>query len=273
LSTTTNAAGDKKLFTRLGEDGATDPAKTDTDTSDPASAAQQDDKSADGGLGGPRPVRIIPISPGGQGGGNGASGIVVTTTTTGPAKPAGSMTGIAGLQIDAPTTGGRPGGYPQGTTQLTGRAMLPQQTDTGTPQRDIVVAPQKKVAVVTPMTNSATGNTTTGATTPAATKVAVPRATREPAAVSVTTPLSNGYVAVLSSQRSRMDAMKAYASIDQKYRDMLASSTFDVQEADLGDKGVWYRAVVGPPRSFEGAKKICEDLKSAGYPSCWPARY
>jgi hypothetical protein len=39
-----------------------------------------------------------------------------------------------------------------------------------------------------------------------------------------------------------MDAMKAYASLDQKYRDMLSSSTFDVQEADLGDKGVWYRA-------------------------------
>ena len=86
-------------------------------------------------------------------------------------------------------------------------------------------------------------------------------------------PVSSGYVAVLSSKKSRMDAMKAYASLDQKYRDMLASSTFDVQEADLGDKGVWYRAVVGPPRSYDGAKKICEDLKSAGHPDCWPAKY
>ena len=74
--------------------------------------------------------------------------------------------------------------------------------------------------------------------------------------------------------RSRLDAMKAYASMDQKYRDMLSSSTFDVQEADLGpEKGTWYRAVVGPPRSFDGAKKICEELKTAGYPSCWPAKY
>ena len=86
-------------------------------------------------------------------------------------------------------------------------------------------------------------------------------------------PVSSGYVAVLSSKKSRMDAMKAYASLDQKYRDMLSSSTFDVQEADLGDKGIWYRAVVGPPRSYEGAKKICDDLKTAGLTDCWPARY
>jgi hypothetical protein len=92
--------------------------------------------------------------------------------------------------------------------------------------------------------------------------------------------VSSGYVAVLSSKKSRMDAMKAYASLDQKYRDMLSSSTFDVQEADLGDKGICNRAVVGPPRSYEGAKKICEDLKTAGLTTagrrdtddhCWPA--
>ena len=93
------------------------------------------------------------------------------------------------------------------------------------------------------------------------------------AAMTTNTPVSSGYVAVLSSKKSRMDAMKAYASLDQKYRDMLASSTFDVQEADLGDKGVWYRAVIGPPRSYEGAKKLCDDLKAAGHQDCWPARY
>jgi len=129
------------------------------------------------------------------------------------------------------------------------------------------VAPQKKVAVATP-TNTPTTTSSTGG----APKVPVPKA-KEAASGNINAPLSNGYVAVLSSQRSRMDAMKAYASIDQKYRDMLASSTFDVQEADLGEKGVWYRAVIGPPRSFDGAKKICEELKAAGYPSCWPARY
>ena len=78
---------------------------------------------------------------------------------------------------------------------------------------------------------------------------------------------------VLSSQKSRMDAMKAFANLDQKYRDMLSGKTSDVQEADLGDKGVWYRAVVGPPRSRDGAKTICEELKTAGYPDCWVEPY
>jgi hypothetical protein len=104
-------------------------------------------------------------------------------------------------------------------------------------------------------------------------KAPVPKKEAPVATTASNTPVSSGYVAVLSSKKSRMDAMKAYASLDQKYRDMLASSTFDVQEADLGDKGIWYRAVIGPPRSYEGAKKICDDLKAAGHQDCWPARY
>ena len=50
---------------------------------------------------------------------------------------------------------------------------------------------------------------------------------------------ASGYVAVLSSKKSRMDALKAFADIQQKYGDVLASKTPDVQEADLGDKGLW----------------------------------
>ncbi|MET0195369.1 MAG: SPOR domain-containing protein, partial [Hyphomicrobiaceae bacterium] len=118
------------------------------------------------------------------------------------------------------------------------------------------------------------GSVTNSASTGGGTVQTAPRApVQRKEASAVGGPVSSGYVAVLSSKKSRMDAMKAYASLDQKYRDMLASSTFDVQEADLGDKGVWYRAVIGPPRSYDGAKKICEDLKAAGHPDCWPAKY
>ena len=58
----------------------------------------------------------------------------------------------------------------------------------------------------------------------------------------------SGYVAVLSSQKSRMDALKAFADLQQKYGDVLASKTPDVQEANLGEKGVWYRARRRPAR-------------------------
>src|SRR4029450_10297353 len=58
---------------------------------------------------------------------------------------------------------------------------------------------------------------------------------------------ASGYVGVLASKTSRMDALKAFADLQQKYGDVLGSKTPDVQEANLGDKGVRYRSVVGPP--------------------------
>jgi hypothetical protein len=84
---------------------------------------------------------------------------------------------------------------------------------------------------------------------------------------------TSGYVAVLSSQKSRMDALKIFADMQQKYGDVLASKTPDVQEANLGEKGVWYRAVVGPPGSRDAATSLCSKLKTAGYNGCWVASY
>jgi cell division protein FtsN len=54
---------------------------------------------------------------------------------------------------------------------------------------------------------------------------------------------------------------------------VLAAKTPDVQEANLGEKGVWYRAVVGPPASREAASGICSQLKTAGYSGCWVTAY
>jgi hypothetical protein len=254
---TEKAQVDKKLFTRLGEDG---PDARPPQSGEPEA---QEERPAESAVGGPRPVRIIPIAPpGGQGqvnqGQAGTTGSVNTRSGSGP------MVTIPGLMIDTsgPQRGGafaqQQQGGPPAQQMRAPVAPPPQQQQTS-------AEPPKRTAAVIPPPSTMT------APPAGATKVPVPR-TKEPAATGAV-PVSSGYVAVLSSQRSRMDAMKAYASIDQKYRDMLASSTFDVQEADLGDKGIWYRAVVGPPRSFDGAKKICDELKTAGYPACWPARY
>ena len=86
---------------------------------------------------------------------------------------------------------------------------------------------------------------------------------------------SAGFVAVLSSQRSRMDALKAFADLQQKYATVLQSKIPDVQEADLSSRGLgtMYRAVVGPPGSREAANDICGQLKSAGYTGCWVTPY
>jgi hypothetical protein len=102
-------------------------------------------------------------------------------------------------------------------------------------------------------------------------KAIVPKVKQAPAAPSASG--ASGFVAVLASKKSRMDALKAFADLQQKYGDVLAAKTPDVQEADLGDKGVWYRAVVGPPGSREAATSVCSQLKTAGHPGCWVAAY
>jgi hypothetical protein len=85
----------------------------------------------------------------------------------------------------------------------------------------------------------------------------------------------NGFVAVLSSQKSRMDALKVYADLQQKYGEVLQNKPADVQEANLGETkgGVWYRAVVGPPGSREAASNLCAQLKTAGFTGCWVTAY
>ncbi len=78
---------------------------------------------------------------------------------------------------------------------------------------------------------------------------------------------------MLSSQKTRMDALKAFADLQQKYGEALSGRVPDVQEANLGEKGIWYRAVVGPPGSRDAANGVCSQLKSAGYGSCWVNAY
>lgn len=86
---------------------------------------------------------------------------------------------------------------------------------------------------------------------------------------------TNGYVAVLASQKSRMDALKSFADLQQKYNSVLSNRIPDVQEADLSARGLgtMYRVVVGPPGSREAAADLCGQLKSAGYQGCWVTGY
>ncbi len=84
---------------------------------------------------------------------------------------------------------------------------------------------------------------------------------------------SSGYVAVLSSRKSHMDALKSFADMQQKYSSVLQGRTPDVREVNLGEKGVWFRAVVGPPSSREAANNVCGQLKTAGYTGCWIMAY
>ena len=68
----------------------------------------------------------------------------------------------------------------------------------------------------------------------------------------------------VSSQKSEADAESAYRGIQSKYSSVLGSQPHTVRRADLGAKGVYYRAMVGPFGSREEAVQLCSSLKQAG---------
>lgn len=88
---------------------------------------------------------------------------------------------------------------------------------------------------------------------------------------------SIGFVAVLASvpasSTSRMDALKQFADLQQRYPSQLQNKTPDVQEATLASKGTYHRLVVGPPGSRKQATDLCAELKVVGYTSCWIKSY
>lgn len=75
---------------------------------------------------------------------------------------------------------------------------------------------------------------------------------------------SGNYVVQVSSQRSEADAQASYRALQGKYPSVLGSRSASIRRADLGDKGVYYRAMVGPFGSSEDATRLCDSLKAAG---------
>lgn len=73
-----------------------------------------------------------------------------------------------------------------------------------------------------------------------------------------------GYLVQVSSQRSETDAQASYRALQGKFPGVLGSHAPLIKRADLGDKGVYYRAMVGPFGSPEEASQFCGSLKSAG---------
>jgi hypothetical protein len=216
----------------------------------PAAPSQQDRTAEDGG---PRMVRTIPIVPSGP-------APAAEEEATGPA----ALPGMPGIMLDnrQRPPQAQPPREPAPARVAIGRPPQPQppavEPDDPPPAR------KPPVQVVPPVV--AKPPPAVAPTPPAAPR---PRAT--PAAASAA---GAGYVAVLSSQKTRVDALKKFADLQQKHADVLNGKTPDVQEADLSARGLgtMYRLVVGPPGSREAASGICSQLRTAGQ-DCWVKEY
>jgi SPOR domain len=73
-----------------------------------------------------------------------------------------------------------------------------------------------------------------------------------------------GYVVQVSSQKNEAEAQASYRALQSKFPSVLGSRAPLIKRADLGEKGVYYRAMVGPFGSPDEASQFCGSLKSAG---------
>ena len=73
-----------------------------------------------------------------------------------------------------------------------------------------------------------------------------------------------GYLVQVSSQKNEADAQASFRALQGKFPSVLGSRSPVIKRADLGEKGVYYRAMVGPFGSPEEASQFCSSLKSAG---------
>jgi hypothetical protein len=96
--------------------------------------------------------------------------------------------------------------------------------------------------------------------------VPTPRETAEPAPRVAAVPPAGGeggYLVQVSSQRSESDAQASYRGLQAKYSQLKSRQPI-IRRADLGTKGIYYRAMVGPFESADEAGQFCSGLKQAG---------
>lgn len=80
------------------------------------------------------------------------------------------------------------------------------------------------------------------------------------------TPSSGGtaYAVQVTSQRSEAEAQAAFRSLQAKYAAQLGGKPSFIHRVDLGAKGTYYRAMVGPYGNQNAASELCASLKAAG---------
>jgi hypothetical protein len=78
------------------------------------------------------------------------------------------------------------------------------------------------------------------------------------------TPNGGGYLVQVSSQRNESDAQASFKALQGKFPAVLGSRSPVIKRADLGEKGIYFRAMVGPFGTPDEASQFCGSLKTAG---------
>ena len=274
---------DTKIMGRLGDGTASNstpnlpPAAPDTTQSVSAESSSAADE------GGPRKVSTLVV---------GRDGSIQAPPDTPPAAaPPSSQVAVPGTSLVDVFGQQKSGGASQSSESSGRDEPLPQPRQSKSVSGDDTPAPVKNAAPVKlTKLNSVSKDSTTSSMDDAGSarthskkhlkKVARAESSTASDAYDpspVTSSAGSGFVAVLASiphtSSSRMDALKRFADMQQKYSSALVGKTPDVAAANLGAKGRYDRLIVGPPGSRQEASNVCAQLKSAGYGTCWVTSY
>jgi len=74
---------------------------------------------------------------------------------------------------------------------------------------------------------------------------------------------AGGFVVQLSAQRSEAEAQTAFRTLQAKYS-VLSGRDPLIRRKDLGERGIFFAAQVGPFGVKSEADQLCETLKTAG---------
>lgn len=91
-----------------------------------------------------------------------------------------------------------------------------------------------------------------------------PRPQTRTAARSNTPVETGGFVVQVNSQKTEAEAQAAWRQMQSRFPTVLGSRQANIRRVDLGDRGVFYRAMLGPFASRDAASEVCQSLKTAG---------
>ena len=178
-----------------------------------------------------------------------------------PAAPAAPVARAAAPLPSLPAAARNSAAQPASAAPAETAAMAPAPTATPRPIRQTVERSQRSQRTQPDANAPISLTPPRAASAPPARTAAV-----QPAAVSrapVTREGGAGSYVQVASQRSEAEAQASFRSVQAKFPNVLGARQAVIRRADLGDKGVYYRAQVGP-LSAEQANEICSNLKAAG---------
>ena len=191
--------------------------------------------------------------------------------------PSPASVAPSALQPSNSANGTMPNNQPRPIKTFTVRG---DQADAGTPAAAVPpaaaakTAPAAHTAAKTAPAPSAANANASSANAPLSLSPqgAAPAPAGAPTTVATNTPVpiapsassGGGYLVQVSSQKNEADAQASYRVLQGKFPSVLGSHSAVIKRADLGEKGVYYRAMVGPFGSPDEASQFCGSLKSAG---------